>query len=108
MSQGSSLFAGIEIDDDELASFVEHVDKDNNGIITFKEWRDFLLLYPHEATIENSYRYWESVYLVDIGEHAMILEGISKHVNTTKYLSTGGVLEPRTAIVPLDHLVELR
>ncbi|KAK1294646.1 hypothetical protein QJS10_CPA16g00785 [Acorus calamus] len=45
--------AGIEIDDEELAHFVDHVDKDNNGIITFEEWRDFLLLYPHEATIEN-------------------------------------------------------
>ncbi|CAI9780044.1 unnamed protein product [Fraxinus pennsylvanica] len=78
--------AGIEMDDDELAHFVEHVDKDNNGIITFEEWRDFLLLYPHEATIENIYRYWERVYLVDIGEQAVIPEGISKHVHATKYL----------------------
>lgn len=53
------LFAGIEMDDEELARFVEHVDMDNNGIITFDEWRDFLLLYPHEATIENIYHYWE-------------------------------------------------
>ncbi|GKV17452.1 hypothetical protein SLEP1_g27963 [Rubroshorea leprosula] len=45
-------FVRIEIDDEELARFAEHVDKDNNGIITFEEWRDFLLLYPHEATIE--------------------------------------------------------
>ncbi|PHT43925.1 hypothetical protein CQW23_17950 [Capsicum baccatum] len=45
-----------EIDDGELARFVEHVDMDNNGIITFEEWRNFLLLYPHEATLENIYR----------------------------------------------------
>ncbi|KAI3455199.1 hypothetical protein Pfo_011862 [Paulownia fortunei] len=98
--------AGIELDDDELASFVEHVDKDNNGIITFEEWRDFLLLYPHEATIENIYRYWERVYLVDIGEHAVIPEGISKHVNATKYLIAGGVAgaTSRTATAPLDRL----
>ncbi|KAK4436718.1 Calcium-dependent mitochondrial ATP-magnesium/phosphate carrier protein 2 [Sesamum alatum] len=98
--------AGIELDDDELASFVEHVDKDNNGIITFEEWRDFLLLYPHEATIENIYRYWERVYLVDIGEHAVIPEGISKHVNATKYLIAGGVAgaASRTATAPLDRL----
>ncbi|XP_020551396.1 calcium-binding mitochondrial carrier protein SCaMC-3 isoform X2 [Sesamum indicum] len=100
------VFSGIEIDDDELASFVEHVDKDNNGIITFEEWRDFLLLYPHEATIENIYRYWERVYLVDIGEHAVIPEGISKHVHATKYLIAGGVAgaASRTATAPLDRL----
>ncbi|KAK6153819.1 hypothetical protein DH2020_013458 [Rehmannia glutinosa] len=98
--------AGIEINDDELASFVEHVDKDNNGIITFEEWRDFLLLYPHEATLENIYRYWERVYLVDIGEHAVIPEGISKHVHASKYLIAGGVAgaASRTATAPLDRL----
>ncbi|KAK4488916.1 hypothetical protein RD792_004706 [Penstemon davidsonii] len=98
--------AGIEIDDDELARFVEHVDKDNNGIITFEEWRDFLLLYPHEATIENIYRYWERVYLVDIGEQAVIPEGISKHAHASKYLIAGGVAgaASRTATAPLDRL----
>ncbi|KAK8940039.1 Mitochondrial adenine nucleotide transporter ADNT1 [Platanthera guangdongensis] len=98
--------AGIEIDDEELARFVEHVDKDNNGIITFEEWRDFLLLYPHEATIENIYQYWERVCLVDIGEQAVIPEGISKHVNASKYLIAGGVAgaSSRTATAPLDRL----
>ncbi|XP_047951900.1 LOW QUALITY PROTEIN: calcium-dependent mitochondrial ATP-magnesium/phosphate carrier protein 2 [Salvia hispanica] len=98
--------AGIELDDKELASFVEHVDEDNNGVITFKEWRDFLLLYPHEVTIENIYHYWERVYLVDIGEHAVILEGISKRANATKYLIAGGVAgaASRTATAPLDLL----
>lgn len=105
--RGQFLFsAGIEIDDDELARFVEHVDKDNNGIITFEEWRNFLLLYPHEATLENIYRYWERVCLVDIGEQAVIPEGISKHVNTAKYLIAGGVAgaTSRTATAPLDRL----
>ncbi|TYG60282.1 hypothetical protein ES288_D07G056200v1 [Gossypium darwinii] len=62
--------AGIQINDEKLAQFVEHVDKDNNGIITFEEWRDFLLLYPHEANVENIYHHWERVCHVDIGEHA--------------------------------------
>ncbi|KAG5570545.1 hypothetical protein H5410_060311 [Solanum commersonii] len=47
---------GIEIHDDEVARFVEHVYKNNNGIIAFEEWRNFLLLYPHEATLENIYQ----------------------------------------------------
>ncbi|GJZ77759.1 calcium-binding mitochondrial carrier protein SCaMC-1-like protein isoform X1, partial [Tanacetum coccineum] len=97
---------GIELDDDELASFVERMDKDNNGIITFEEWRDFLLLYPHEATIENIYQYWERVSLVDIGEQAVIPAGISKHVHASKYLIAGGVAgaASRTATAPLDRL----
>ncbi|XWS51526.1 hypothetical protein CRYUN_Cryun12cG0183300 [Craigia yunnanensis] len=98
--------AGIQIDDEELARFVEHVDKDNNGIITFEEWRDFLLLYPHEATIENIYHHWERVCLVDIGEHAVIPQGISKHVKRSRYFIAGGIAgaASRTATAPLDRL----
>lgn len=98
--------AGIEIDDEELATFVERVDKDNNGVITFEEWRDFLLLYPHEATMENIYHYLERVCLVDIGEQAAIPEGISKHVHASRYLIAGGVAgaTSRTATAPLDRL----
>ncbi|KAM0869843.1 hypothetical protein ACQ4PT_040406 [Festuca glaucescens] len=98
--------AGIEIDDEELARFVEHVDKDNNGIITFEEWRDFLMLYPNEATIENIYHHWERVCLVDIGEQAAIPEGLSKHVSASKYLIAGGIAgaASRTATAPLDRL----
>ncbi|XP_061337622.1 calcium-dependent mitochondrial ATP-magnesium/phosphate carrier protein 2-like isoform X2 [Gastrolobium bilobum] len=94
------------MDDEELAHFVEHVDKDNNGIITFEEWRDFLLLYPHEATIENIYHHWERVCLVDIGEQAVIPEGISKHVNPIKYFIAGGIAgaTSRTVTAPLDRL----
>ncbi|KAJ7945204.1 Calcium-binding mitochondrial carrier protein like [Quillaja saponaria] len=98
--------AGIEMDDEELARFVEHVDKDNNGIITFEEWRDFLLLYPHEASIENIYHHWERVCLVDIGEQAVIPEGISKHAHTSKFFIAGGIAgaASRTTTAPLDRL----
>lgn len=89
ISHNSFYFAGIEINDEELARFVEHVDKDNDGIILFEEWRDFLLLYPHEATIENIYHHWERVCLVDIGEQAVIPEGISKHVKRSNYFIAG-------------------
>lgn len=100
------MFVGIEIDDEELARFVERVDKDNNGVITFEEWRDFLLLYPHEATIENIYHYLERICLVDIGEQAVVPAGISKHVHASRYLIAGGVAgaASRTATAPLDRL----
>ncbi|KAJ6294396.1 hypothetical protein OIU76_022467 [Salix suchowensis] len=106
ISPSSFFFIGIEIDDEELAHFVEHVDKDNNGIITFEEWRDFLLLYPHEATIENIYHHWERVCHVDIGEQAVIPEGISKQVHRSKYFIAGGIAgaASRTVTAPLDRI----
>ncbi|KAH0936638.1 hypothetical protein HID58_004099 [Brassica napus] len=96
----------VKADDEELARFVEHVDKDNNGTITFEEWRDFLLLYPHEATIENIYHHWERVCLIDIGEQAVIPDGISKHVKRSRLLLAGGLAGAvsRTATAPLDRL----
>jgi len=106
ISMSSFNAAGIEMDEEELARFVEHVDKDNNGTITFEEWRDFLLLYPHEATIENIYHHWERVYHVDIGDQAVIPEDISKHANRSKYFIAGGIAgaTSRTATAPLDRL----
>jgi solute carrier family 25 (mitochondrial phosphate transporter), member 23/24/25/41 len=99
-------YAGIEIEEEELSRFVEHVDKDNNGIITFEEWRDFLLLYPHEATLQNIYEYWEKVCQVDIGEQAVIPAGIRKHLDASKYLIAGGIAgaASRTVTAPLDRL----
>ncbi|KAK7380698.1 hypothetical protein VNO78_33213 [Psophocarpus tetragonolobus] len=98
--------AGIQIGDEELARFVDRVDKDHNGVITFGEWRDFLLLYPHEATIENIYHYLERVCLVDIGQQTVIPGGISKHIHASSYLIAGGVAgaASRTTTAPLDRL----
>ncbi|KAF8051877.1 hypothetical protein N665_1658s0013 [Sinapis alba] len=98
--------AGIEIEDKELASFMEHVDKDKNGTITFQEWRDFLLLHPHEATVENIYHHWERVCLIDIGEQPVIPDGISTHAQRSKLLLAGGLAGAvsRTATAPLDRL----
>ncbi|KAL2643146.1 hypothetical protein R1flu_010733 [Riccia fluitans] len=97
---------GIKVSDEELQSFVDHIDQDNNGVISFSEWRDFLLLFPHEVTIESVYRYWEKVCFVDIGEQAVIPEGISRHLDAYKYLLAGGIAGAvsRTATAPLDRL----
>ncbi|KAF3662899.1 hypothetical protein FXO38_10908 [Capsicum annuum] len=72
----------------------------------FEEWKDFLLFYPYEDTLENIYQYWERVCLVDIGNQAVIPEGISKHVHAAKYLIAGGVAggTSHTITDPLDPL----
>lgn len=106
ISHTSLSIVGIKIDDEELARFVERVDKDNNGVITFEEWRDFLLLYPHEATIENIYHYLERICMVDIGEQTVIPAGVAKHIHASRYLIAGAVAgaASRTATAPLDRL----
>ncbi|XP_028780251.1 calcium-binding mitochondrial carrier protein SCaMC-1-like [Neltuma alba] len=98
--------AGIQIDEEEVALFMEHVDKDSDGVITFEKWRDFLLLYPKEATIENIYRYLERACLVDIGEQTVSPAGISGNIHAGKYLLAGGLAgaASRTATAPLDRL----
>lgn len=98
--------SGIQLSKDELTSFVEHIDKDSNGVITFEEWRDFLLLYPLRVTMTNIYQYWGKVCQVDIGEQVVIPEGISRQLNASKYLLAGGVAGAlsRTATAPFDRV----
>lgn len=68
ISYSSFFYVGIEIDDEEFVRFVERVDKDNNGVIIFEEWRDFFFFYFYEVIIVNIYYYFERVCFVDIGE----------------------------------------
>lgn len=85
---------------------MERVGKDNNGVITFKRWRDFLLLYPKEATIQNIFHYLERVCLIDIGEQTVSPIGISGNIHAVKYLLAGGLAGAvsRTVTAPLDRL----
>ncbi|KAG0561549.1 hypothetical protein KC19_9G072400 [Ceratodon purpureus] len=97
--------SGVQLGEQELDAFVQYIDQDKNGKITFGEWRDFLLLYPREATLPNIYQHWEKISLVDIGEQAVIPEGIGEH-HRLQYLVAGAMAGAvsRTATAPLDRL----
>lgn len=90
--------------DKELNAFVQRMDEDKNGTIAFSEWRDFLMLYPEEATMENIYRHWEKVS-VDIGEQVFIPE-VASGASRIRYLVAGAIAGSvsRTATAPLDRL----
>uniref|UniRef100_A0A164W3N3 EF-hand domain-containing protein n=1 Tax=Daucus carota subsp. sativus TaxID=79200 RepID=A0A164W3N3_DAUCS len=86
-------------------------DANKDGRVDYVEFRRYmddkeLELYRIFQDIDNIYHYWERVYLVDIGEQAVIPQGISKHVHASMYFIAGGVAgaASRTATAPLDRL----
>ncbi|KNC85782.1 hypothetical protein SARC_02045 [Sphaeroforma arctica JP610] len=99
------LRAGVQISSSDLNVFVKKIDKDQNGIITYDEWRDFLLLFPLDPDLNNVYHWFATVSMVDIGEGAVIPEGISAK-SAWKYFLAGAVAgaTSRTVTAPLDRL----
>ncbi|CAI5461123.1 unnamed protein product [Closterium sp. Yama58-4] len=115
LSPSSCHTAGIHLAAGELQAFMERMDRNHDGVLSFNEWRDFLLLFPHRATsIATAYQYWERVQQVDIGEQPVIPSGLSASLSTApdasalawRYFLAGGVAGAvsRTATAPLDRL----
>lgn len=44
----------------EIQEFIAHLDLDKDGVITFDEWMDFLMLIPHQPTLKNVVRFYRS------------------------------------------------
>ncbi|KAJ3053908.1 hypothetical protein HK097_003098 [Rhizophlyctis rosea] len=101
--------AGIDISDSEFREFLSQVDVDNDGVIDFFEWRDFLLLLPHKLTLHNVFKFYNGVYNVDWNTDSVLFPDnmISATVlERMKYFLAGGVAGAvsRTATAPLDRL----
>ncbi|GAA5841321.1 hypothetical protein JCM11251_001624 [Rhodosporidiobolus azoricus] len=43
-----------------VREFVRHVDRDGDGVISFEEWRDFLLLLPRPSTMKEIWRFYQT------------------------------------------------
>ncbi|GAA6025677.1 hypothetical protein JCM10207_008826 [Rhodosporidiobolus poonsookiae] len=53
--------AGIEIADPRaVEEFVKAVDRNGDGVISFDEWRDFLLLLPRPSTMKEIWRFYQT------------------------------------------------
>ncbi|BGP17904.1 hypothetical protein JCM10213v2_005952 [Rhodosporidiobolus nylandii] len=55
--------AGVEIKDPKaIEQFVRTVDRNGDGVISFDEWRDFLLLLPRPSTMKEIWRYYRTTH----------------------------------------------
>ncbi|KNC99043.1 uncharacterized protein SPPG_05994 [Spizellomyces punctatus DAOM BR117] len=101
--------AGIHVTDAELNNLISRFDKDNTGSITFDEWRDFLLLLPHEPTPANIFNFYNSIYNVDVNSDSMPFPETMTDPMAAKryrYFVCGGLsgAVSRTVTAPLDRL----
>lgn len=109
--------AGISIADSDLDRFMRLIDTSGDGVIDFKEWRDFLLLLPRQPTLENIFSYYQDVYDVDMNvEQVPIPPSILKNAaggstgdpftSRLKYFVAGGISGAfsRSVTAPLDRV----
>lgn len=64
---------GIEIDVDEALKLLKRVDQDDTLIISYDEWRDFLLLAPSHD-IHHLIKFWRHSSYLDVGEDVNVPE----------------------------------
>ncbi|KAJ1569915.1 hypothetical protein HK096_010199, partial [Nowakowskiella sp. JEL0078] len=101
---------GISFSNDEIKSFVAHLDQDRDGVIDFHEFRDFLLLLPTTPTnLKSVFQYFQNVFEVDFNSDATPLPpqslADSWHIQLKYFLAGGfaGAIS-RTATAPLDRI----
>lgn len=92
---------GIDIDEDEAVKLLKRVDQDDTLIISYDEWRDFLLLAP-SLDIHHIINFWRHSTYVDVGEDIYVPEIASGW----RHLAAGAVAGAvsRTCTAPLDRL----
>ncbi|KAH0605505.1 uncharacterized protein H6S33_004727 [Morchella sextelata] len=96
--------AGIAVDPNRLEEFFESMDKNNDGVISFEEWRDFLMFMPKEATLHTIYSYYLSTVSVNPEGDVNLSDEIN--LKGLGYFLAGGVagVISRTATAPFDRI----
>ncbi|GBB93486.1 hypothetical protein RclHR1_02180028 [Rhizophagus clarus] len=92
--------SGINCTHAELKKFIKTMDKDQNGVIDFSEWRDFLLFLPRETTMSEIFEYYKVIAQVSMDGEVIIPP------TDPKYLLAGAIAGAvsRTATAPFDRL----
>lgn len=92
---------GIEIDADEALKLLKRVDQNDTLIISYDEWRDFLLLAPSHD-IHHIINFWRNSTYLDVSEDVIVPQIASGW----RHLAAGAVAGAvsRTCTAPLDRL----
>ncbi|ORY85618.1 mitochondrial carrier domain-containing protein [Protomyces lactucae-debilis] len=96
--------AGVHTTDGRMNELFEAMDKNNDGYITFDEWRDYLLFLPEQLPdIKNVILYFQSIHQVSSEGDILISDEALQSIG---YFLAGGLAGAvsRTATAPFDRL----
>jgi solute carrier family 25 phosphate transporter 23/24/25/41 len=98
--------SGIHVTKSDIEALVQFMDTAGNGYIDFENWRNFLLLLPHETTLTEIYRYYQTTTQLNADAEVVIPHTDEAARNAYKYLTAGAVAGcvSRTCTAPLDRL----
>ncbi|KAF1984771.1 calcium dependent mitochondrial carrier protein-like protein [Aulographum hederae CBS 113979] len=83
--QNAFKHAGLAVPNSKLEQFFAEVDTNNDGIISFEEWRDFLLFIPaNTVTLKTVLSYYSSTYLMNPEGDVQISEETIHSLGTLK------------------------
>lgn len=100
---------GIDIDENEALKMLKRVDQDDSLLISYDEWRDFLLLAPSHD-MHGILNFWRHSTYLDVGEDINVPDDFTvSELETGKWwrhLAAGAVAGAvsRTCTAPLDRL----
>lgn len=100
---------GIDIEKTEALKLLKRIDSDDTLVISYDEWRDFLLLAP-SADIHGLIKFWRHSTYLDMGEDINVPDDFTPSEMETgkwwRHLAAGGVAGAvsRTCTAPLDRL----
>lgn len=96
--------AGVHHTDARMHDFFEAMDRNNDGFITFEEWRDFLLFLPESMPdVRNIFLYFRSIHQVSSEGDILISD---EALHSLGYFLAGGIAGAvsRTTTAPFDRL----
>lgn len=97
--------AGITANGERLQQFFEFMDRNRDGVISFEEWRDFLMFMPNpETSIRTIYSYYLSTVNVNPEGDALLSDEIN--LQGLGYFLAGGLAGTvsRTVTAPFDRI----
>ncbi|CAD5122901.1 DgyrCDS11302 [Dimorphilus gyrociliatus] len=100
---------GVDISRGEAEAMIRQMDRDETLLISYAEWRDFLLLHPAKD-IFDLVHYWRHASIMDLGESVSVPDDFTRgEIESGMWwrhlvagAAAGGV--SRTCTAPLDRL----